>query len=198
MHLSSDLTYFLYTYIQPSKEDKEAWRKLGGNTTTNIPLLEMGDGKVYTQSGAVLRAVGRMGNLLPTDDDGLYTTDKLIEDAEDLRKESYKCFISWGASQESADEFIATVLPLHLGNIERQLKESSGEYFIGDSLSLADIAIYDAVVNMGSNRVPTALDSFSTLKEWKAKVESNEGIKKYLASDSYANLMKFGPETLGK
>jgi len=51
---------------------------------------------------------------------------------------------------------------------------------------------------MGSNRVPTALDSFPTLKEWKAKVESNEGIKKYLASDSYANLMKFGPETLGK
>ena len=161
-------------------------------------MLEMDDGKVFTQSGAVLRAVGRMGNLLPTDDDGLYTTDKLIEDAEDLRKESYKCFISWGASQESADEFIATVLPLHLGNIERQLKQSSGDFFLGSDLTLADIAIYDAVVNMGSNRVPTALDSFSTLKEWKTKVESNEGIKKYLASDSYGNLMKFGPETLGK
>ena len=184
--------------MKPSKEDKEAWRKVGGNSTTNIPMLVMDDGKVFTQSGAVLRAVGRMGNLLPTYNDGLYTTDKLIEDGEDLRAASYKCFISWGASQESANEFIATVLPLHLGNIERQLKESSGEYFIGNTLSLADIAIYDAVVNFGSNREPTALDSFATLKSWKAKVESNEGIKKYLASDAYANLMKFGPESLGK
>ena len=53
--------------MKPSKEDKEAWRKVGGNSTTNIPMLEMDDGKVFTQSGAVLRAVGRMGNLLPTD-----------------------------------------------------------------------------------------------------------------------------------
>ena len=52
--------------MKPSKEDKEAWRKVGGNSTTNIPMLEMDDGKVFTQSGAVLRAVGRMGNLLPT------------------------------------------------------------------------------------------------------------------------------------
>ena len=138
--------YFLSTYIQPSKEDKEAWRKLGGNTTTNIPMLEMDDGKVFTQSGAVLRAVGRMGNLLPTDNDGLYTSDKLIEDAEDLRTASYKCFISWGASQESADEFIATVLPLHLGNIERQLKESSGKFFLGDSLSLAGKSAFICIV----------------------------------------------------
>ena len=123
----------------------------------------MGDGKVFTQSGAVLRAVGRMGNLLPKDNDGLYTTDKLIEDAEDLRTASYKCFISWGASQESADEFIATVLPLHLGNIERQLKESSGDFFLGDSLSLAGkfafvCFIYNFVCSMCLNSI--CLDLF--------------------------------------
>lgn len=183
----------------PSEEDKAAWRKIGGNTTTNIPLLETADGKVYTQSQAVLRAVGRMGNLLPADNDGLYLTDKLIEDAESLRMESYKCFIPWGATQESADAFIATVLPLHFGNLERQLKLLGGGYFIGDSLTLADVACYDAVVNFGSNREPTALDAFPDLKAWKERVESNnEGIKKYLASDAYAGLMNFGPETLGK
>lgn len=162
-------------------------------------MLEMPNGKVYTQSMAVFRAIGRMGNLLPqSNDDELYTTDKLIEDANDLRSESYKCFLLWGASQESADAFIDKVLPLHLGNLERQLKLSSGDYFIGNILTLADVAVYDAVVNFGSNRVPTALEAFPTLKSWKVMVECNVGIQKYLTSDSYAGLMKFGPETLGK
>jgi len=183
----------------PTEEDKAVWRKIGGNTTTNIPLLEMPDGKVYTQSQAVLRAVGRMGNLLPADSDGLYTTDKIIEDAESLRLESYKCFVGWGARQALADAFIDTVLPLHLGNFERQLALSRGGYFVGDSLTLADVACYDAAVNYGCNRVPTALDAFPTLKAWKERVESgNDGIKKYLASEAYNGLMKFGPETLGK
>jgi len=183
----------------PSEEEKTKWRKIGGNTTTNIPLLEMPDGKVYTQSQAVLRAVGRMGNLLPADGDGLYTTDKIIDDAESLRLESYKCFVSWGAPQALADAFVDAVLPLHLGNLERQLALSGGDYFVGDSLTLADVACYDAAVNYGCNRVPAALDAFPTLKAWKERVESgNEGIKRYLASEAYSGLMKFGPETLGK
>ena len=161
-------------------------------------MLEMPDGRVYTQSSAVLRAIGRMGNLLPSDDEGLNKVDKLIADAEDLRGESYKCFIPWGASQESADNFINTVLPLHLGNLERQLKQSSGGYFVGDALTIADVACYDAVVNFGSNCVPTALEAFPVLSAWKERVETNAGIKKYLASEAYEGLGKFGPETVGK
>ncbi|KAL7479097.1 hypothetical protein ACHAW6_004842 [Cyclotella cf. meneghiniana] len=134
---------------------------------------------------------------MPTEEGLLYLTDKLIADAEDLRVESYKSFVAWGASQETADAFIEKVLPLHLGNLERQLKNSSGGYFVGDFLTIADIACYDAIVNFGSSRVPGALDQFPALIAWVAKVESNEGIKQYLASDSFASLMKFGPETLG-
>lgn len=161
-------------------------------------MLELPDGRVYTQSGAVLRAIGRKGNLLPADDEGFYRVDKLIEDAEDLRGASYKSFVPWGATQEAADAFVETVLPLHLGNLERQLKQSSGGFFVGDSLSLVDVACYDAVVNFGSNRVPTALEAFPELTAWKGRVEANEGIKAYLASEAYAGLGKFGPETLGK
>lgn len=104
-------------------------------------MLEMPDGKIYTQSSAILRAIGRIpnGGLLPNDQDGLYLTDKLMEDASDLREASYKCFVSWGAPQEAADAFVETILPKHLGNLERQLKESNGKYFIGDSLTLADV-----------------------------------------------------------
>ena len=161
-------------------------------------MLQMDDGRVFTQSSAVLRAVARMGGLMPTYEAEAYLADKLIADAEDLRGEGYKSFVAWGATEEAVEAFINKILPLHLGNLERQLKESTGDYFIGDSLTIADIACYDAVTNFGSNRVIGALDDFKTLKAWVEKVESNEGIKKYLASEKFAGLWKFGPDTLGK
>jgi len=186
-------------------DDKNKWRAMGGNTTTNIPMLEMPNGgKVYTQSLAVFRVIGRMGNLIPTtddddDDDGLYVMDKLIADANDLRTASYKCFIWWGATQAACDEYIDSTLPKHLANFERQLEQSAGEYFIGNTLTLADVACYDAVLNYGSNRVPGgALGDFPTLNAWVGRVEENEGIKKYLASEAFAGLGKFGPSSLGK
>ena len=94
---------------------------------------------------AILRAIGRIpkGGLLPNDQDGLYLTDKLMEDASDLREASYKCFVSWGAPQEAADEFVETILPRHLANLERQLKNIKDPngwcYFVGDMLTLADV-----------------------------------------------------------
>eukprot|EP00984_Skeletonema_dohrnii_P020061 scaffold9695_cov74-Skeletonema_dohrnii-CCMP3373.AAC.4 len=182
----------------PTAEAKDLWRSIGKNTTTNIPMLQMTDGRVFTQSSAVLRAVARIGGLMPTDEGELYMTDKLLADAEDLRGEGYKSFAPWGATEEAVEAFINKVLPLHFGNLERQLKESTGDYFIGDSLTIADIACYDAIVNFGSNRAIGSLAEFETLKAWVDKVESNEGIKNYLASESFAGLWKFGPDTLGK
>mmetsp|Transcript_5609 Transcript_5609/g.8904 ORF Transcript_5609/g.8904 Transcript_5609/m.8904 type:complete len:163 (-) Transcript_5609:42-530(-) len=162
-------------------------------------MLEMPNGKVYTQSLAIFRVIGRMANLIPTDDEGLYLTDKLIADANDVRTASYKCFIWWGATQAACDEYIDTTLPKHLANFERQLKQSTGEYFIRNELTLADVACYDAVMNYGSNRVPGgALGDFPTLKAWVGRVEEYEGIKKYLASEAFEALGKFGPKSLGK
>mmetsp|Transcript_10224 Transcript_10224/g.16157 ORF Transcript_10224/g.16157 Transcript_10224/m.16157 type:complete len:233 (+) Transcript_10224:59-757(+) len=186
----------------PSEEDKAKWREIGGNITTNIPMLEMPDGKVYTQSSAIIRAIGRMGNLFPpnhgTDIEIMYTTEKLIEDAADLRNESYKSYLVWGAPQSACDAFIESVLPKHLGNFERQVEESNGDYFVGDSLTLVDVVCYDAIVNYGSFRVPGILDGFPKLQAWKGRVEEDKGIKKYLSSREYARLYKFGPESLGK
>jgi len=178
----------------PSEEQKVEWQKLGGNSTTNIPMLVMPNGKVYTQSSAVLRAVGRMGNIMPNSDDGQYLLDKLLGDAEDLRTLSYGSFVAWGAPMEMYEKFVNKVLPLHLGNFERILIEGGGNYFVeNDKLTIADVSVYDAVMNFGANRAPIGcLDKFTTLKKWIERVESNPGIAAYLSSDQYANIeMKF-------
>jgi glutathione S-transferase len=183
----------------PTPEEKEGWRKLGGNTTTNIPMLQIGD-KCYSQSLAVLKVAARLGGLVPSEanQEDAYITDKLIADSEDFRIEAYKSFVTWGATKEAADRFINEVVPLHFGNIERQLKEKGSDFFVGDKLTVADIAIYDAVINFGESRIPgDSLSEFAALKAWTKRVEASPGIAKYLLSEQYAGLMKFDESTLG-
>ena len=43
----------------------------------------------------------------------------------------------------------------------------------------------------------TPLESFPKIQEFVKRVESNDGIASYLNSDKYANVYKFGKETLG-
>lgn len=135
---------------------------------------------------------------MPSDEDGLYRTDKLIADAEDLRSAAYKTFVSWGAPQSVADDFIEKVIPLHFGNLERQLKEGGADYFCGSTLTLADVTIYDVLSNFTCDRVPgEALKGFDDLKAWKERVGKHPGIAKFFASDQYQSLNKFGKSTLG-
>lgn len=90
------------------------------------------------------------------------------------------------------------MVPLHFGNIERQLKEAKSTYFIGEKLTIADISIYDAIVNFGTSRLPEdVMGNYSALKAFVAKVEENPGIAKYLKSEQFAGLMKFDKSTLG-
>lgn len=180
----------------PSPEDVALWQKLGGNTTTNVPMLEFPDGKVYTQSSAVLRAVARRGGLMPSSDDDLYMVDKLLADAEDLRQEAYKSFPMFGASKESMEKFKADAFPKHASNLERQL--GGNDFFIGSELTVADVAVYDAIVNFGTARMKEdALEKLPALKKWVKRVEENEGIAAYLASDQWKNVeFKFDQSTL--
>eukprot|EP01063_Lacrimia_lanifica_P006681 TRINITY_DN14194_c0_g1_i1.p1 TRINITY_DN14194_c0_g1~~TRINITY_DN14194_c0_g1_i1.p1 ORF type:complete len:218 (+),score=86.68 TRINITY_DN14194_c0_g1_i1:46-699(+) len=180
----------------PTEEDKAGWRAIGGNTTTNVPMLQLEDGRVFTQSSAVLRAVGRIGKLMPSDEANAYLTDKLIADADDYRTIAYKSFVPWGASQETADAFISTDTPLHFGNLERQLAH---DFYCGSELTLADITVYDAVTSYGAGRIPgDAFADFPKLKAWAARVAAHPPIAKYLAGEQYAGVMKFDPSTLGK
>jgi len=183
----------------PTDEDKILWQKLGGNSTTNIPMLEMPDGKTYTQSSAVLRVVARMCDLFPTGgDDELYLTDKLLADATDFKEGAYKSFVPWGATPEAAESFMNEVVPLHFGNMERILTESGTNFFIGDKLTVADISIYDAVENFACSRIPgDILENFPKLKEFKSRVEENSGIAAYLASEKFQGISKFDKSTLG-
>ena len=170
--------------------DKERWTALGGNTTTNVPMLEC-DGHVYTQSSAVLRAAGRKAGLVPSGcDHHLYHMDKIIADADDLRAASYK--VIFGGDNAAKVALRDGVLPNHLGNLQRQLGDS--EWFAGDKLSVADVTAFDVCMS-SVGLVPTALDKLDKLRAFCDRVAANPKLTAYRESEEFKGLMNFGPLT---
>lgn len=197
-----------------SAEQKVHWNKLTNNNTTfSAPIMTVDEGtdneRVYLQSSAVLRKAGRMGDLkmtLADDADGdkaEYLTDRAIADADDLRSASYKAFVIFGASKDKANSFAKEILPKHVKNMENQFVSAGGDYWGGSStISLADVAVYDAIVFFGHRLIDGAEGIESpigpALKAWIERVESNDRIKAYLAGGQFQALyMKAGKEALG-
>lgn len=188
----------------PAPESKANWTKLtNGTTLFGVPILTVDEGsdneQVYVQSSAILRKAGRMGDLqmtLANDEDGdkaAYFTDRAIADADDLRTISYAGMLMFGASKEKTDNFVKKQLPAAVACLEKQLVAEGGDYFGGSStISLADIAIYDAVVFFGRNLVKGAegLEDpcGDAMSAWVKRVESNERVRGYFESDQYKSI----------
>ena len=98
--------------------DKKLWLTLGGNTTTNVPLLTDGEHH-WSQSNAVLKVAGRKAGLMPANDEDIFTVEKLLCDAADLQGASFKAVTMFGAPREAQQNFKNVDIPKHVGNIER-------------------------------------------------------------------------------
>lgn len=195
----------------PTPESKANWSKLtNGTTLFAVPILTV-DEQVYVQSSAILRKAGRMGDLhmtIANDADGdkaAYFLDRAIADAEDLRTSSYGAMNMFGATKEKTDNFVHHKLPETIACLEKQLVAEGGDYFGGSStISLADIALYDAVVSFGCNLVKGAeglkdpCAGAAAMSAWTKRVGSNERLVAYFESDQYKTIgMKFDKSVIG-
>lgn len=183
--------------------DKARYFEMHGNTTFNLPILQLDAGtedeKLYIQSAAILYKINRMGDMKitikndPDGDQGAYIIDKAISDANDLRNRFYAGVLVFGNSKEDAKNYVFKHFPKHVKNFESQLEKTGGPFWGGSStLSLADITIYDTICYYGVYVFEGAegvVDPCGpALKEWIARVESNPRIKAYLEGDQYKNL----------
>lgn len=175
----------------PTPELKVKWQNIGGNTTTNVPMLEM-DGRVYTQSSAVLRVAGRKGGLMPVDEYQQYQVDNVIAAVEDYRSEGYKVIfpaLMGNPDTEANLVFKTETLPRHFGNLERLLGDN--DFFVGDAPTIADMTTFDVLNNFGFNIFPSTKESFPKLLAFYDRIAARPNIAAYMASEKYTALMAF-------
>lgn len=167
-----------------------------------LPTLQV-DGRVYAQSNALLRYVGRLGGLYPDGVEGLHC-DMVLEAWADvdarLAPQHYKCAlprspidgipqVPLSAEQQSqvARHLNDDALPIMLGRIARVLASSPGPWFCGHMLTIADVKSYVVVNGLADGSYASGiharvLDSCPELRDHAQRVAALPAIQRWLAS----------------
>ncbi|CBN74506.1 Glutathione S-transferase [Ectocarpus siliculosus] len=107
-----------------------------------MPVLEV-DGAVIPQTFAILRYVGKMGDLYPTDPIQAAFADSATDAVNDMHGHMRAIFFEKDADAKTQllKDLVEKLLPPWLANLEKALKLAGGKYFAGDKLSIGDIAV---------------------------------------------------------
>ncbi len=131
------------------------------NTRFNaVPVLEI-DGVAVTQSNALSRYVGKLAGLYPTDDMQALYCDEVLDALEDILHYIVPTFGLKGEELQEAREKLADGwLSIYLRGLGELLVRGGGDYFAGESLTVADLKAFVQVrwlLSGGLDHIPTDL-----------------------------------------
>lgn len=147
-----------------------------------LPVLEV-DGVQIPQSVAIARFLAKKFNLAGKTDVEQAQADVVVDTVGDLiaayvpvRREQDE-----NKKKELLDKFLAEDLPKQLGNLETlgKLYSNGGQFFVGDSLTWADLAVYSFSENFVA-KDPNSLEAYPFLKANRTAVDQQPRIAEYL------------------
>jgi glutathione S-transferase len=168
---------------EDARFEREQWPNLKPQTPLGqVPVLEV-NGVKLPQSISIARFLAKQFNLAGKDNFDQAKVDAVVDTIGDLmaaflpaRRESDEA-----KKQELTKKFLAEELPKHLQNLETlgKLYGNGGAFFVGNSLTWADLFFYDigeTVLGIDA----TGLDKSQWLKNNRAEVEKQPKIAEYL------------------
>ena len=148
-----------------------------------LPYLTV-DGLKIPQSISIARFLANRFNLAGKDDLEKVKTDTIVDTVSDFFT-SFLNNVYKLPDTEKPDamiKFFREEAPKHLGNIEKLIKMyGSGTHSVGNSLTWADLQIYD-VTSMMHNMNAILLEKYPGILAVRKSVESNAKVAAYLKS----------------
>lgn len=126
-----------------SREEFKTFKTDGTFPFGQVPILIV-DGETIAQTGAIARFCGKLSGLYPADDLMMAAkVDQLIDAATDITNQiSPTMRVKDEAAKMAARKVLAEeTLPRWLGYLETLLMSNEGDFFVGDSMTIADLAI---------------------------------------------------------
>ena len=174
--------------------DFPTWTTLKGDTVrfpfSQLPVLELPSGLHLAQSGAILRYVAKLANVIPEDPERAAVADMVLETAMEMNPiNPILNFFPIGSDlHNSTYATYFAALPARLTSLQNILNDDL--YFGGDKISHGDFLLFHILDNTVLVK-PDALADFPKLVEWKERVGSIPQLKKYLEN-------RPGPSEVGK
>jgi len=160
-----------------------------GTRFNSVPVLEI-DGTAVTQSNALSRYVGKMAGLYPADSLQALYCDEVLGALEDLSHYIVQTFGLQGEELKLAREkLVDGWLSVYLKGLDELLARGGGEYFAGNSLTVADLKAFVQVRSLCSGKldyVPADLVQRLApgLVEHQERIEGDPRVAAYYASRS--------------
>jgi glutathione S-transferase len=154
---------------------------------SSVPVLEI-DGAQVTQSNAISRYVGKMAGMYPTDDLQALYCDEVLDALEDVSHYIVRTFGLQGEELREAREKLAEGwLTVYLKGLGELLSRGGGQYFAGNSLTMADLKAFVQTRSLRKgnlDHIPTDLvDRLAPgLVKHQERVESDPRVVAYYAS----------------
>jgi len=145
-----------------------------------LPYYEEGNVKI-PQSQAILRHVARTNGLYGSSVEDATEIDVITEAALDILDLSIAA--AFGSANKTMDETLAeyrSKIAFHLDNLEKRL--SNKTWFVTDSATIADCAVYDALENYVKNLAPVQFKAHPSLQQFCFRFSTIPRISNYLSS----------------
>ena len=145
-----------------------------------LPMLEDGDLRLV-QGPAIMAYIGRAHGAAPTEPAAAAMAESITLGAEDLRMKYFGLFGDGAAEKQK--EFLegnweSRWLPAFEALLERN---NSAVYFVGDSLTFADAAVWDVLDAMVNHIEGASLDSSPRVAAFYESFAERPEVAKYLA-----------------
>ncbi|XP_041346664.1 glutathione S-transferase-like [Gigantopelta aegis] len=181
-----ELIRMLFVLSGKEYEDKRVqfadWPKLkptlpGGS----LPILEI-DGKVYTQSLAIAQYLAKEFKLSGKTSLECLRVDEVVHTAEDMLQAMAKSMFEKDETKkkEMIEKLAKEDVPRFTKIFESFLTENKTGFFVGNSISAADLAVYNVLESAITKLGEAALKDSPKLLENRKKVAADSKICNYL------------------
>ena len=151
-----------------------------------VPTLQV-DGVQVTQCDSILRYVGKLAGLYPTDPFQALLCDEVMFVVEEAGMKLGPSFRMTGEEQKAARlALVNGSIPVYLRWLQSQLMAHGGEYFSDNRLTIADLKVFIDVRGLNSGRmdhVPTDLveQIAPALNAHMRRIAESEAVSRYYA-----------------
>ncbi len=173
-----------------SRDEFRAAKHDGTLPFGQVPILIV-DGETIAQTGAIARFCGKLSGLYPKDDAlAAAKIDQLIDAATDItNKVGPSMRIKDPEAKMAARQKLAdATLPQWAGYLENLYQQNEGDFFVGSTLTIADLAIWRLIGWLKSGMldgIPTTLiEPFPGLQAHYQRVETEPKIRQWMR-DNY-------------
>ena len=151
------------------------------------PTMDV-DGTVIAQTGPIARYCGKLGGLYPRDDDlAAAKIDEIIDVATDMTNFIAPTMRMPAEEKvETRKKVFAEKMPNYFENLEKILAGNDSGFFVGKTMTIADIAIWKLMgwfTGGALDGVPTSvIDGYPNLVKHSQLIGANEKIKAWMDS----------------